>query len=116
MGTKPVHVNGHTFSRVSEKLIRILDDSITSRDGLFSRVVSSYDSTDFIHLFRRMMESLQNLSGRLCPFHFMEPCRLRIRSVRTESRELQIFGNSLPAHIMKKGSRDNDLLVAFYFF
>src|SRR4030042_3785909 len=116
MGAKPVHVNGHTFSRVSKKLIRILNDSITSRDGLFSRVVPSYDSTDFIHPFRRIMESLQNLSGCLCPFHFMKPCRLRIRSVRTESRELQIFGNSLPAHIMEKDSRDNDPLVAFYCF
>jgi hypothetical protein len=61
------------------------------------------------------MERLQNLSGHLCPLHFMKPCRSRIGSVRTESCELQMFGNNLPTHIMEKDSRDNDLFVAFYF-
>jgi hypothetical protein len=46
----------------------------------------------------------------------MKPCRSRIGSVWTESCELQMFGNSLPTHIMEKDSRDNDFLVAFYFF
>ena len=34
---EPIHVNSRTFPRVSEKLIRILDDSIISRDGPFSQ-------------------------------------------------------------------------------
>ncbi len=113
---KPTQVNSETFPRTSEKLIRILNESITSRDGPFSRIVALYDSTDFLYLFRRVMESFQNLSGHLCPFHFMKPCRLRIGSVWAESCELQMFGNSLPTHIMEKDSRDNDFLVAFYFF
>jgi hypothetical protein len=111
---KPIQVNSHPFPGVSEKLIPILNDSITSRDGRFSRIVPLYDSTDFLYLFRRVMEPLQNLPGRLCPFHFMKPCRLRIGLVWTESGEMDMFGNSLPAHVMEKDSRDNDLLVAFY--
>jgi len=27
-----------------------------------------------------------------------------------------MFGNNIPTHIMEKDSRDDDLLVAFYFF
>jgi hypothetical protein len=112
---KPIHVNSRTFPRVSEKLIRILDDSIISRNGPFSRIVPLYDSRDFFYLFRRVMEYLQNLSSHLCPFYFMKPCRLRIGLVWTKSCELQMFGNNLPTHIMEKDSRDNDLFVAFYF-
>jgi hypothetical protein len=62
------------------------------------------------------MESPQNLSGHLCPLYFMKPCDLRIGSVWTESCELQMFGNDVPAYIMEKDSRDNDLLVAFCLF
>jgi hypothetical protein len=116
MDTKPIQVNSHAFPRVSEKLIRILNDSITSRDEPFSRIVPLYNSTDFLNLFRRVIESLQNLSGHLCPFHLMKPCRSVIGLVWTESSELQVFGNSLPAHIMKKDSRNNDLFVACSFF
>ena len=56
MDMKPIQVNSHTFPRVSEKLVRIFNDSITSRDGPFSRIVPLYDSTDFLYLFRRVME------------------------------------------------------------
>ncbi len=116
MDLKPIQVNNHTFPRVSEKLIRILNDSITSRDGLFSRIVPLYHSTDLLYFSRRVMESLQNLSGHLCPLYLMTPCRLRIGLVRTEGCELKMFGNNLPAYIMEKDSRDNDLLVALCFF
>ncbi len=116
MHTETIHIDSRTFPRVSEKLIGILDDSIISRDGPFSRIVPLDDSTDFLCLFRGVTECLQNLSGHLGPFHFMKPCRQRIGLVWPESCDLQMFGNSRPAHIMEKDSRDDDFLVAVYLF